>query len=282
MGRVKQLLIEMEDDEVGAAIAEAIGIDHFDLIQMDYKLDKTKNKYGLYHVEFSPDTDKDKLAKIENLEGLIVYIDPYDIDYIHEPYYYAEFEVISSNKRYYQTFLNEIENLAQLNNLETPTQKLEIILKRQIFVSIITALETFLSETFINLTLDNEHYFKKFVLNHQEFKTRKFELKDIFESFEKIKDTAKKIMLDTIYHHLPKVREMYRFTFEIDFPSIGEVNKLINIRHDLVHRNGKTKTGKLHAIDKQEVSKAIVDVTNFVEKIAKSLDLKGIPNLTDD
>ena len=66
-----------------------------------------------------------------------------------------------------------------------------------------------MSETFINLTANNEDYFKNFVKSHPDFRQRKFELREIFEQNEKLKDTAKKVMLDTIYHDLPKVREMY-------------------------------------------------------------------------
>ena len=50
---------------------------------------------------------------------------------------------------------------------------------------------------------------------------------NVFDSFERISDIAKKVMLDTIYHDLPKVREMYRSTFEVDFPELKNVIKFI-------------------------------------------------------
>ena len=45
--------------------------------------------------------------------------------------------------------------------------------------------------------------------------------------------------------------EAYKRLFNIKFPSdMGEIEKAIIIRHDLVHRNGKDKDGKQHNIQK--------------------------------
>lgn len=282
MGRVKQLLIEMEEDHVGASIAEALNIEHFELIQQKYVISDKPCENGLYCIEFSPETSKDFLEKIDNLEGFKVYLDSSEIYNFDDFYYWnTEFDLISERKDYYQTFINEIENLKLLNRLSTPTKELESILKRHVFIGTVTTLENFLSETFINLTINNDKYFRNFIKNHREFKIQKFELRNIFESYEKIEDIAKKVMLETIYHHLPKVREMFKFTFGIEFPPISDVYKLVYKRHDLVHRNGKTKEGELLSIEKKDVDNAIVKISEFAKSIADSLDLKGFA-LTDD
>lgn len=282
MGRVKQLLIEMEEDHVGASIAEALNIEHFELIQQKYVISDKPCENGLYCIEFSPETSKDFLEKIDNIEGFKVCLDLSEIYNFGDFHYWnIEFDLILEKKDYYQTFINEIENLKLLNRLSTPTKELESILKRHIFIGTVTTLENFLSETFINLTINNDKYFRNFVKNHREFKIQKFELRNIFEYYEKIEDIAKKVMLETIYHHLPKVREMFKFTFRIEFPPISDVYKLVYKRHDLVHRNGKTKEGELLSIEKKDVDNAIEKISEFAKSIADSLDLKGFA-LTDD
>ncbi len=80
-------------------------------------------------------------------------------------------------------------------------------------------------------------------------------------------------MLDIIYHDLPKVREMYRATFKIDFPELKSIIKSVQIRHDLVHRNGKTKNGEAVTIDKSIATELIKSIDSFVAEIASNLKL---------
>ena len=61
-------------------------------------------------------------------------------------------------------------------------------------------------------------------------------------------------MRDVIYHDLPKVSGMFRDALGIELPNIGEIYKSVFIRHDLVHRNGKTKDGDQHAIKQENIA----------------------------
>jgi hypothetical protein len=67
---------------------------------------------------------------------------------------------------------------------------------------------------------------------------------------------------------------MFKDTFKIDFPSIKEVYECVLKRHDLVHRNGKTKDGTAVEPDENAVIELIKKVTEFVEEIANKLDIK--------
>lgn len=154
-----------------------------------------------------------------------------------------------------------------------PDEVLKAVLNRQMFIGIIGTMETFLADVFINLTFDNEKYFRNFIETHPEFRKRKFELKEIFEQSDKLKETAKKVMLDTIYHNLPTVREMYRNTFEIDFPEIKEAYEYVLNRHDLVHRNGKTKEGQIVVTDEKAIDNLIETVNKLVFGVAEKLEL---------
>ena len=81
-------------------------------------------------------------------------------------------------------------------------------------------------------------------------------------------------MLEIIYHNLDKVQNMYVATFEITFPDIAELSKLVVTRHDLVHRNGKTKEGEEVIVDKDVVNDLIAKISKFVEEISLALKLK--------
>ena len=275
MGRAKELWMEMQEQEDDRRIAKILEISYDDLLELEYEIETDQSKDGLiynYRIEFSEDSPKEILEKISRLEdGCRVYLQPWELD---EEYDYDEqFDAITENKEFVQKYKNEIANLEVLTHLKMPDEVLKDVLNRQMFIGVIGTMETFLADVFINLTFDNDKYFRNFIETHPEFQKRKFELKEIFEQSDKLKETAKKVMLDTIYHNLPTVREMYRDTFEIDFPKIKEVYEYVLKRHDLVHRNGKTKEGEIVVTDEKAIEGLIKTVNELVFGVAEKLNL---------
>ncbi|MFA9190186.1 hypothetical protein AAGV28_02280 [Flavobacterium sp. FZUC8N2.13] len=275
MGYYSNLDIDFREADKNPFIADVLGITYEELLFLDYKFYIDTSKNGLiqtYRIEFDKDSPKEILSKIDRLEyGFIVYIQPYELEF--GDYYQREYESISKNDRHLEKFNSEIDNLKELSKLTIESVNLTNVLHRQICIGIIGTMETFLSEVFINLTMNDSANFQRFVENHPEFRKRKFELRDIFNEQDKIKQTAKEVMLDTIYHNLPSVKIMFISTFKINFPDIGEVYEYVMMRHDLVHRNGKTKDGKSVITDEKAIQKMIQCVSEFVLKISKELNI---------
>jgi hypothetical protein len=67
---------------------------------------------------------------------------------------------------------------------------------------------------------------------------------------------------------------MYESTLAISFPDFSEVQSDVGIRHDLVHRNGKTKKGEEIDLDTAKVDKAIVRIVNLVDQVERELRAK--------
>lgn len=277
MGHWKEIAIEMQEQESDRHLADLLGITYDELTELDYEIETDESKDGLvynYRVEFDTvNSPKNILQKIKNLEdGCRVYLQPWDLEQDYD--YEEQYDAITENKEYLQKFRDELSNLKSLNALAVPDKSLKDILTRQLYISVIGTMETFLSDAFINLTNDKDEFFRNFIETHPEFKKRKFELREIFEEYDKLKETAKVVMLDTIYHNLPSVSQMFKDTFKIDFPSIKEVYECVLKRHDLVHRNGKTKDGTPVKPDENAVNELIENVSKFVEEIANKLDIK--------
>lgn len=129
-----------------------------------------------------------------------------------------QLEAILSNTNFNKTFLNEISSLKILNRINIVDQNAHNILKRQIYISVVTCLETYLSDACINITLSNEIYIKSFFSTFKDFKDQKFSLNEIFSCVSNSKEIAKTAMLDIIYHNLPKVSHIYKETLDINFP----------------------------------------------------------------
>jgi len=191
----------------------------------------------------------------------------YDIDYEYEYW----IDSVLSNKHYFKEFNRAIKDLRQLNKLIVDDENLQQVLLRQIYIGAIGTLEVFLADCFINITIDKPKYLKQFVQTNPELKNRKFEIQDIYQVYDKIIQITKEVMYDTIYHNLSKVREMFRTTFSMKFPDISEALKAVHKRHDLVHRNGKGKSGEKITITANEVSQTISMIELLVENIKKEL-----------
>ena len=268
-------MIEMQQDKYDRNLAKKLGITYDEIHQLDHEIDTEESNDGLVYnqiVRFSDNAPKEILDKVIGIENHNqVWLAPWELD--NSGYYEEEYESIIANKKFRIKFQEEIENLERLNETKLEDKSLETILKRQIFIGVIETFETFLSDTFINLTIGNEEYFRNFVESYPDFRQRKFELRHLYVEQERIKETGKKIMIDIIYHDLPKISQMYALTFKIEFPSIGLLMKSILIRHNLVHRNGKAKDGTDVLIGKTAITDLIGKVRPFVADIADKLGL---------
>jgi len=197
--------------------------------------------------------------------------DDYEIEIIENPYDEDRLDAILGNTEFYNTFKQEINNLRDLNNVSFSKTVLEKTLRQLIYVGAITSLETYLSDAFINTILSNERYLQNFVETFDDFKKEKIVLSNIFKEHDKIIEKAKKSMLDVLYHNLAKVSNMYKDALNIEFPPIGDSVKAVSVRHDLVHRNGKTKDGKQVEITQKVVFELLATIEEFVEKIDNQL-----------
>jgi hypothetical protein len=283
MGRAKEAYMEQQQQqERDERIAELLGITYEELCEADWHIEDDTNRDGMrlgYIVYFEESTPKYILENIADLdENNQVQLGPnaFAPDSVWEENFidFAEFDAIIANKFFYDSFQKEIKNARLLNELEIDAELLSV-LKRQLYITAIGTLETFLSETFINLTNGSDEYFKNFIESYPKFKERKFQLNEIYKEYDNLRETAKKEMLEVIYHNLAKVENMFKSTFKIEFPDITELSKAVVIRHDLVHRNGKSKDEVDVVIEKETVSELLTQISDFVDDISISLNIKG-------
>ena len=184
-----------------------------------------------------------------------------------DEYYEEQIQTYLFNSNSLDIFNREILNIEKLNDMNVGNKNLEITLKRQLYSGIVTCMEDYLSDKLINSVLKNNELFKRFVKTFHGIRDRKFSLNEIFEKQEQLVNIVKKELLDIIYHDLPKVKGMYEDTFQISFPKFGEIIKIVSQRHDMVHRNGKTKEGYTIGIDKEKITETATKIKEFVHAI---------------
>ncbi len=209
----------------------------------------------------------DGYVEINDIDSFLVH----EIENELEEYYEEQIDAILSSPYYDFYFLDEIEKLKALNDIDLGKEKLQETLRRQVFSGAITLLEDYLSTTLIQKVLNDDNNFKQFVKESPSIRKRKFNLSEIYDKLDSIRDIVKKELVDVIYHDLPKVKRMYDYSLGIDFPDIGNLMKLIKTRHDMVHRNGKNKEGEKIEITKELVDEVIESVKVFVQKIDEKI-----------
>lgn len=108
---------------------------------------------------------------------------------------------------------------------------------------VVTAVEAYLSSTFIELSLDADEYMRKLVETDPEFAKRKFTIQEIFTKRETLRDDLRSYLKDLIFHDIAKVNLMYKSVFGIDFGDVKWLYEAVMLRHDCVHRAGYDKDG---------------------------------------
>ena len=198
---------------------------------------------------------------------------PIDVVEIEEPYDEDQYEAIVNNTEFFETFMNEIDNIRRLNEHSFEiNSSMEESLRRQIFVGVIATMETYLSDAFINTTLNSVVHKEKFVQTFKDFKDVSFPLSELFVKYNDIDNICKKALLDVMFHNLPKVKGMYRDTLNVDLGDISDAVKATQIRHNLVHRNGKDKEGKHFIVTKEVVSMLLDNIEGFISTVDKQLN----------
>lgn len=143
----------------------------------------------------------------------------------------------------------------------------------------VTAVEAYLSATFIEKALETEELMRKLVETDPEFAKRKFTIQEIFTRKASLKDDVRQYLKDLIFHDIAKVKEMYKAVFRIDFGDVGWLFRAVTLRHDCVHRAGYDKNGNEAPLTKESVfalaeqsSALIATVEEAISKLPKQSD----------
>jgi hypothetical protein len=165
---------------------------------------------------------------------------------------------------YVGAFNNSTLNIRRLLETKVGTADAQLFL-RLLYVNVITALETYLSDKFISSITADRTLLRKFVETTPDFQSEKIPLSDIFKASEEIDQKVKAYLSEVVWHRLDRIKSMFRDTLGTEFPSdLRGLFKAIIVRHDFVHRNGKTKDGTEHVLDEDDIKKLLEMAESFV------------------
>ncbi|RRB07403.1 hypothetical protein [Larkinella rosea] len=195
---------------------------------------------------------------------------------------FPSINIEEDRKTIYQAFNENIKKILEVTSRLEDKSGEDKLIAYLLYANVITALETYLADVFVNTIFNNTLYLRKFVETYPRFKgnenAHKFTLSEIFTKYNKIEEIVTDEIIGIIYHNLQTIKPMFKDTFNVEFPKdMKKIFVAIQIRHDIVHRNGKTKMDKKtkvfaeHTIGKAEINDLIFETSKFVVEIDKQM-----------
>lgn len=218
-----------------------------------------------------------ELVPEEVIDELVKELERQSVDWSGKPsaeaFYDYSLSVISSNTEFHATLLKDLDNIETLMDGTVLDSSNEQLFLRLLCVNIVTVLEVFLLDAFLNTAMNDEACLRNFIARNPDFKKRNLTLNEIFVRMEGLKKEIKNYLFDIVWHNLAKIKPMYKTTFGIDFSEdlTKPLFKLIAMRHDIVHRNGKTKEGNAIELSRSDITQLLNHVRRFAQFVDERL-----------
>lgn len=267
MGGMKDYWFERIEAQKNYRLAKLLGITEGELEQINYSIEADYSNddmlYG-YIVQFDDDNDPSIMDKIKFLSAdPYVFLSPWDLDDPEEDE--LEWEVDHSDQmEMFNKQVSEIPKILQIDIKGNTQFNLLVMLHAHV----VSALEHFLSTTFIHRVTNSDKLIRKLIETDPEFGNRKFTVNEIYAQHSNIRSTVAEYLKGIIFHDMRKVKPMYSEVLGYDFGDISWLFKAVRVRHDCVHRAGYSKEG-------EAISLSIESINELVKNcriLAKSID----------
>ncbi|MCY9846721.1 hypothetical protein [Pectobacterium jejuense] len=157
-------------------------------------------------------------------------------------------------------------NILQEIKEEAKQHKSEVFIKMQISYSI-TIMESCLSEMLKSVALSNEIYVIHAIQNIKKLSDKSVPITDLLVKENTASKYVQDYLSDILYHKILLVVEIYKAVLQpqkYKGISLKDVLSLTKLRHDIVHRNGKSLNGEIHIFNSASLDAAFKTVNEFL------------------
>ncbi|WP_272691665.1 MULTISPECIES: hypothetical protein [Providencia] len=254
------------DEHATSRLADLLGISIDELNQLTYDIEPELSNddflYG-YIVHFYGENNPEILNKIDGLEsGSYVNLSMWELeDYNDEVEWDIEhsdqFEILDKH-------LSTIKKLLEIK-IDNNTQFSLLVM---LHTHIISAIEQFLSSTFIHHVTNSDNLTRKLIETDPEFGNRKFTINEIYAQHTDIKLTVATYLKGLIYHDMRKIKPMFNNVLSYEFGDMSWFFKAVITRHHCAHRAGYDKDGKPVLITVDSINDLVLNC----KQLAKDID----------
>lgn len=235
MGRAKEYWMEMQDEEKSNWIREQLG---------DELADEETEGWDELSIQYS--YMQESIRESADLEAEFRWYKQHSYSEMHE------------------SFNNNINDLKDLLRNNVFVQYEETYYK-MVFAHAVTLLESFLSDTVKSLVVSSDQCLANAIAKVDELKKKKVGLADIKNQKDGLIGLVLKELSEIMYHNIPKVVRVLEGILDSSITvEQKDVCYVTSVRHDIVHRNGKTVEGDIIDLDIDAVVQAIETIEQFV------------------
>ncbi len=184
-------------------------------------------------------------------------------------------QLVSSNTEFARTFKASIKRIQRLLAVNLKDNTMKQAQNMMLFGNIITTLETYLSDAFINTVVNDDLLIQRLAKTDPNLLEWRFTLVDLLKRDHQAHQKVAEYLLGLMWHNLRRVNEMYIDVLEVKFPDFHEISDAILVRHDIIHRSGKKKGQDEKWIISDNIVSETIDLVNtFVTSIDEQLKKK--------
>lgn len=180
----------------------------------------------------------------------------------------------NDSSTFHRLFLEEISELEKLI-VKNPLKDKPYIMYRMTYAHSVSLLEAFLGDTVKSLVNDNDYFF----VNSREIaelKNAKYTLEFLATTESNPRALAIKELSKILYHSMPKVKKIFETILGNKISlNISEVDKITKVRHDIVHRNGRTQEGDPIYLDQNDIINMFNEIKNFANELQRIINKKA-------
>ncbi|VVH66249.1 hypothetical protein BSPLISOX_290 [uncultured Gammaproteobacteria bacterium] len=236
MGGSSNLLIEMQNEQADEWIREKLEDDNSGAESEEYQELATEYSYL-----------QDYLLEQEEFEAELRWLKENGSSIIH---------------KYFLENLDELKKIKEI----TPATNTHLI-NKMTYAYAITLLEAFLGDTAKSLISENKIFFTN-SMKINELKKDEYSLEFLSKNEVILKGLVIKVLSNILYHNMRNVKRIFKTILGtvIDVDT-SELDKIIKVRHDIVHRDGKTKEGDPINLNSNVTIEAISHIEEFSNKL---------------
>lgn len=179
--------------------------------------------------------------------------------------YTEELQRLIEDESSFSVFISHVNQLKS----ELPENPSSLSIKMNYAYSV-TLMESCLSDMIKHAVLTEDEFMQNALNNLVDFKSIKVPLADIYNDPDFAKKRVMSTLTEYLYHKIDFVLLSYHLILGSDRPESvenlkPEIIQIAKNRHDIVHRNGFDKEGRALTLSKNDLIKAIQDISDFVQ-----------------
>ena len=174
----------------------------------------------------------------------------------------------------YNSYLQRIEDIKELINIDLNRLKHNNILNRLFFINIIASLDTFICDTILTIITSDESIFERYAnsIPHNQISMRSQDLKKQ-NCIGILEQKVFRYVLKQSYCNMDTIKNSYKkLCNTVIIDTNGLINQYFEKRHKLVHRNGRDDNDEYIIISNEELYALIEDTRAFVDQVMSKIE----------